>query len=62
MFKPKRFGDFSPEYTKIPLPSLGLVWARTDGQSVEVLGRGDQPYIELEDLSEQTRKKLLKKD
>jgi hypothetical protein len=60
MFKPTRFGDFSSEYTKIPLPSLGLVWAKTDGKSVEVLGWGDQPHIELKDLPEKTRKKLLK--
>ena len=60
MFKPKRFGDFGPEYTKISLPSLGLVWAKTDGQSVEVLGWGDQPHIELEDLTEKTKEKLLK--
>ncbi len=60
MFKPKRFGDFSPEYTKISLPSLGLVWAKTDGKSVEVLGWGDQPHIELEDLPEKTKEKLLK--
>ena len=60
MFKPKRFGDFSPDYTKITLPSLGLVWAKTDGQSVEVLGWGDQPHIELEDLPEMTKEKLLK--
>ncbi len=60
MFKPKRFGDFSPGYTKIPLPSLGLVWAKTDEISVEVLGWGEQPFIVLKDLPEKTMKILLK--
>jgi hypothetical protein len=60
MFKPKRFENLSPEYTKVSLPSLGLVWAKTDGKSVEVLGWGDQPYIELKDLPEKTIQKLLK--
>ena len=41
-------------------PSLGLVWAKTDGKSIEVLGWGDQPHIELEDLPEKTKEKLLK--
>ena len=60
MFKPTRKGDLSPEYTKVSLPSLGLVWAKTDGISVEVHGWGDQPHIAVEDLPEKARLKLLK--
>lgn len=60
MFKPTRWGDFGPEYTRVSLPSLGLVWAKTDGESVEVLGWGEQPHIEVQSLPEKTKMQLLK--
>lgn len=60
MFKPTRWGDFSPEYTRVSLPSMGLVWAKTDGESVAVLGWGEQPYIELESLPEKAKAQLLR--
>ena len=59
MFKPTRKGDLGPEYIRVSVPSMGLVWAKTDGKSVKVHGWGEQPNIELHDLPEETYKKLL---